>query len=149
MNKEINYYGIDLFEDITPEIMEQESSIETWSIRTVQSQLDALKIGTIRLFKGFSENILLLDPFDPTKLKFDLIFVDGGHSLKTATSDILRSLELVSDKGVIFIDDYSDELPGVKQAVDNLICSMKKEILNEHTDTYRENLYRMVKLSWN
>jgi predicted O-methyltransferase YrrM len=146
LNKNVNYYGIDLFETMTPELFKQEASVETWPMEVVKRKLESLKIGTIKLYTGFSKDVL---PLLVGKTTFDLIFVDGGHSYETTMIDIMYSLNLVSPKGVIFIDDYSDELPEVKQAVDELYCKMKKEILNECVDMYRSHIYRLVKLSWN
>lgn len=144
INKDINYFGIDLFEDITPEIFKKESSIETWPRDMVKEELKSLRIGKIKLYKGFSKSVL---PTISLIGKIDMIFIDGGHSFDTIITDIMYSLNLIKPGGVIFIDDYSDELPDVKKAVDELYCKLKKEILEEHTDTYRGYLYRMVRLS--
>lgn len=143
-NKNINYYGIDLFEDMTSEIFKKEISVETHNSRRVKAELDAVRIGKIYLYKGFSKDIL---PQFVHTTRFDLIFVDGGHSYDTVTTDLLYSLNLVTPNGVIFIDDYSDEIPDVKKAIDELSCKMKKEILIDYFDTYRGHNYYMVKLS--
>jgi predicted O-methyltransferase YrrM len=41
------------------------------------------------------------------KNKYDLIFIDGGHSYKTVKSDWELSSKLLSDQGVIFFDDFT------------------------------------------
>jgi predicted O-methyltransferase YrrM len=41
------------------------------------------------------------------KNKYDLIFIDGGHSYKTVKSDWELSSKLLSDQGVVFFDDFT------------------------------------------
>jgi predicted O-methyltransferase YrrM len=42
---------------------------------------------------------------DNPKLKFDLIFIDGGHDLRTAYSDIKNCFKLAHEKTIVVMDD--------------------------------------------
>lgn len=57
--------------------------------------------------------------------EFDWIYIDGDHTYEGAKKDILAALPLLSDRGVIVMDDYfagDDEFGvyGVIQAVDEI-----------------------------
>jgi predicted O-methyltransferase YrrM len=39
--------------------------------------------------------------------KFDLIWIDGDHSNPVVTIDIINSLDLINDKGIILNDDVT------------------------------------------
>lgn len=71
--------------------------------------------------------------------KFDLIFIDGGHSLECCLSDILSCRQLAHRETIVLIDDYVAE---VKAAVDiclqsGLIILLETKFTN---DVYIKNI---------
>ena len=48
--------------------------------------------------------------FDTKKYlgKFDLIFIDGGHTYSVVKSDTEKAFEMISDRGIIIWHDYSN-----------------------------------------
>lgn len=65
---------------------------------------------TFMLVPGFTKDTLV----EP--VKYDFVFIDGGHSYETVKHDY----EMVKESKVILFDDY--QLPGVKQFIDELNC---------------------------
>jgi predicted O-methyltransferase YrrM len=58
--------------------------------------------------EGRSEAVL--SQFVLERRSFDLIFIDGSHSRFVVTLDVLNALNLISDNGVIFMDDISESI---------------------------------------
>jgi len=50
----------------------------------------------------------------------DMIFLDGGHSYETVSSDLSLILKRIKKGKVIICDDYDQISYGVKKAVDEL-----------------------------
>ena len=50
-----------------------------------------------------------------------MVIVDGGHSYEVAKADTRKALALIRPGGIIAWDDYGEDWPGVKSAVDELI----------------------------
>jgi len=44
--------------------------------------------------------------FKQNELKFDLIFLDGLHTYEQTKRDLLNSLEIINENGVIVLDDF-------------------------------------------
>ena len=89
-----------------------------WDIPDVSEAFDKFKHNTqnfdnINVYRDTSQNIL------PTlKEKYDLIYIDGDHKLESVYNDIKMSCDLLTDNGVIIIDDYGTKsLPEVRLAV--------------------------------
>jgi len=100
---EIEYYGFDLFEQMTPEINRGELSKTPPTQAEVAARLQ--KTGAhVHLFEGFTHDTL---PQVVGHLpKMDFIFIDGGHSLETIANDWQYAQELVDDQTVVIFDDY-------------------------------------------
>jgi len=138
-NKNVKYYGVDLFEDMEEHVFKNEVSIPANTMSEVESFLKSVS-QNVKLFKGFSNKIF--DEVKALNIKFDLIFIDGGHSYETVKSDFENYSELLNDNGIIFFDDYTEEPGfGIKQYVDEL--SKNKNFLvmiiesDKYTDLYR------------
>ena len=74
-NKDIEFYGFDLFEMINQKILKRELSKLPNSKKNVEKDLS--KISKVKFFKGHSFKTL-------SKIKnkkIDFIFIDGGHNL--------------------------------------------------------------------
>jgi len=113
-----NFYfaGYDLFELATDETHKQEingkgsGNYDACAKRfnKLKARSSAKNIDlTYDLYKGFTQDTL-------ESRKFDMVFVDGGHSYET----VLYDYEKVKDSKVIFFDDY--DIPDVKRACDEI-----------------------------
>ncbi|MBI4117369.1 MAG: class I SAM-dependent methyltransferase [Parcubacteria group bacterium] len=115
--REVSYYGFDLFEDLSLEILDRELSKQPPTMEAVRSKLD--KTGAkILLYKGDTKRIL---PEIASELpKMDFIFIDGGHSLETIQNDWNWASRLMHDKTVVIFDDYWPERTdaGAKPVID-------------------------------
>ena len=101
--EKINYYGFDLFEDLTLEKFKEEVSKMPPLKQEVEDKLRMTK-SNINLFKGDTIQSL---PENIAKLpKMDFIFIDGGHSLKTITNDWYCVQQLMHNETVVIFDDY-------------------------------------------
>ena len=147
-NKDMRYYGIDIFlSGWSDDIEKDETSIKPESLEQVRGFLNRYS-KNIHLFEGFSKDVL--PEIGKLGVKFDLIWIDGGHSYDTVKSDFLQSLELLNDNGIIFFDDYTSDprLPGigVKRFIDELIIEDEYDIkiLNDYVDDYAGNLWRVA-----
>ena len=101
----INYSGVDLFKfNFSNEIKFNEIALTPDKKSDVQKILEPTG-ASINLFEGFSD--IILPQLVGVEL-FDLIIIDGGHSYDTVKSDFLNSTKLLSDKGCIIFDDYTN-----------------------------------------
>lgn len=133
LNKKINFYGFDLFENITNDKIKKELSKKSISTSEIKKKLDQSlnnKSVSVKLIKG--DTIKTLKKFK-LKKRADFIFVDGGHSLKTIKSDWLNLQKLIHSNSVIIFDDYydNDEISkkfGCKRIVDNIDKKFNYEI---------------------
>jgi len=101
----INYSGVDLFKfNFSNVIKFNEIALTPDKKSDVQKILQSTG-ANINLFEGFSN--LILPQLVGVEL-FDLIIIDGGHSYDTVKSDFLNSAKLLSDKGCIIFDDYTN-----------------------------------------
>lgn len=104
-NKDVQYGGVDLFEDATSETDETESNVKPHF--PVQDVYDKIKAAT-----GLTDNDVLLvkansrDLKDPIRDKSgkpaDFVHIDGGHSVETIKHDY----ELARGAKCIVLDDF-------------------------------------------
>lgn len=149
-NPKISYTGIDLFEDMTPEILKKEQALQPDSYNAVNKKLKATRKTEVNLYKGYSKDILPL--LLKNNVRYDLIFIDGGHSYDTLKTDFKYSLKLLKNGGRMFIDDYAEEesMKGVKIFVDELIKYQKHlnvNIRRDKRDNYRGFNYHLVEVT--
>jgi predicted O-methyltransferase YrrM len=99
--QEVEYYGFDLF----------------WNASSDQVGRKLEKLGcTFELFEG---NTLETLPRSVTSLpKMDLIFIDGGKSLKEAMSDWENSELLLHDRTGVFV--HNADFAGVRRMLDQV-----------------------------
>ena len=99
-NKNIEYFGFDLFEMINKKIQRKELSKIPYSKKDIKNNLS--KYAKVRLFKGYTSKTL-----DKLKnKKVDLIFIDGGHRLDTIKNDWNKSIKFQKKNTIIIFDDY-------------------------------------------
>ncbi len=100
---EITYYGFDLFEEMTNEMLEREVSKLPPSVEEIRKKLEKTGV-KVNLFKGNTLKVLpKVVYFLP---KMDFIFIDGGHSIETITNDWRYAQELMRKNSVVIFDDY-------------------------------------------
>lgn len=150
----IEFYGFDLFEEMTPEVNSTEFGKSTLALDypTVLKYLQTkTRAKAIKLFKGDTKQVL--PEIIGALPKMDVIVIDGGHSLGTVQSDFEYSLKLAHDKTVIILDDYyaNDYSKGCAFLVDNELKNrhnLNVEVL-EPVDHYNNNSIsvQMVKVT--
>jgi len=134
-NKNINIYGIDLFEDMYDETKHlnkekfttyQYFKRDNLSMTKTRNNLDKVKKhynnnSNIHLLQGNSY-------FDETETNFkeelnshelDLLFIDGDHTLDGVKNDYVRYSKYVKKGGYIIFDDYHH--PIIKEYCDKLL----------------------------
>jgi hypothetical protein len=126
-NNKINYYGFDLFDLFNRKIDLKEFSKKPNSENDIKYKLS--KLANVMLFKGFTHNTL------PTfNKKIDLIFIDGGHSVKTIANDWHYVKKMMhKDTYVLFDDYYSNN----KKIIRKFGCN---NIISELPDIYQSNV---------
>lgn len=146
-NKDIEYYGFDLFEDFGENILREEYSKIPKDLNYIKNKL--CKIAKINLFKGYTKDTL--PEFIKEKKKIDFIFIDGGHSIETIGNDWTYCLKLLKLKSIIIFDDYYlDDNEIVKKYGSNKVFNeinikkFKKKLL-PFTDTFI-NLQKIQKI---
>jgi hypothetical protein len=121
-----DYVGLDLFEEIDSTTYQKESmgKCHPSTLQQVQSRLEnAARNGTrIRLIRGRTD-VTMPQLVQERPHSFDLIYLDGGHSLETVQNDWDHSLRLLRGTGWIVLDDYylNDATRGAKPLVDGLL----------------------------
>ena len=121
-NKNIEYFGFDLFEMINKKIQRQELSKIPYSKKDIKNNLS--KYAKVRLFKGYTSKTL-----DKLKnKKVDLIFIDGGHRLGTIKNDWKKSIKFQKKNTIIIFDDYYLDN---KKIIKNFGCNLVVNKIDE------------------
>ena len=140
ISDQVAYVGVDLFEDLASQAnLESEASLWPESKENMSMKLTKnYPRAQIELISGYSKDSL------PTLIgrKFQLIFIDGGHSYETVLGDWTNALKLISHDGYIFIDDYTNieatilDNFGVRKLVDSLDTDRYSVQILDPEDTY-------------
>ena len=102
--REITYYGFDLFEGLNPELREKELSYRCpGQVRLIRDFMRRRTAAQVELCQGDTKETL---PRYSSDVKMDVIYVDGGHSLETTRSDWQNVQRFVKENTVVFLDDY-------------------------------------------
>ena len=115
----IDYYGFDLFGQMTTEVFFEEKSKWPPTQQEVYDKLLATG-ANVHLFQGDTIKVL---PEVLEKLpKMDFVFIDGGHSLETIANDWYWVSQLMHNKTVVIFDDYWPDRTdaGCKVTVDGI-----------------------------
>ena len=137
----VEYYGFDLFEDLSPKMLKNEASKKPMAITKIKKLLAGHE--KIFLYKGFTNKTL--KKFIGEKKKIDFIFIDGGHSVETIKDDYINTVKSASKKSIIVFDDYyNPELIDISRFGSNKIYNqLKKQSYRPKflpfKDKYREN----------
>lgn len=102
-NSRVTFFGFDMFETFFEKknILTKELSKRPKSMKVINDLLK--KYANIKLIKG---NTLDTLPKFSKKKKFDFIFIDGGHSVKTIRNDWNCSKKLIHKKSIVIFDDF-------------------------------------------
>lgn len=140
--QKINYFGFDLFEDLSEEMFKKEFSKKPLSYSVIKQKLEKTGV-KISLFRGNTKSSL---PLAINEIgKADFIFVDGGHSEDTIQSDWKNVKELMSENTIIIFDDYyidkTSELDGAgcNAVIDNLDREMYDVNILEKMDVFKKD----------
>ena len=121
-NKNIEYFGFDLFEMINQKIQKKELSKIPYSKKDIKNNLS--KYAKVKLFKGYTSKTL-----DKLKnKKVDLIFIDGGHRLDTIKNDWNKSKKFQKKNTIIIFDDYYLDN---KKIIKNFGCNLVVNKIDE------------------
>jgi len=104
LNIKTNYYGFDLFEDLSEKEFEKEIAIKPLKLNEVKYKLEKRTKSNVRLFKV--NTLTLKKDFFKDFPLMDLIFIDGGHSIETQRNDWSLVKNLMHDNTIIIVDDY-------------------------------------------
>jgi predicted O-methyltransferase YrrM len=133
--EDIHYYGIDLFENATDEQLEEEFSGNYGKnkLEDVKTKLETRTKAHIHL--------------NETNLpKMDIIYIDGGHSIKTIDEDWKMAQKLMHINTVVVLDDYFSEMGfiGAKQTVNNIKKNITYDVeISTEIDDYKHNFGRL------
>ena len=149
-NKQVEYHGIDVFETSTSDLVKKEVSLVADTMNSVLKRLKKIS-QSVYLYKGYSTDVF--EPIRIKGIKFDCIWIDGGHSYETVKFDFEHYSQLLQKNGVIFIDDYSKDshLPDVKKYVDTeLLNNIKYDVTihDQWFDNYRGYDYKVVSVKF-
>lgn len=96
-------------------------------------------VKNITYHKGYSDKIM-----PNLNKKFDYIYIDANHDYKHCKNDLMNSLELLEDGGIIGFNDYIvDQDHGIDYGVIEVVC----EFLDKNKDweviafALQENMY--------
>ena len=130
-----SFHGIDIFEDTNNTVDKKEMTTKHNKLSNPFKHIlfniilkkDLFSIDSIYEFlKRYKDNVHLYKGFSDTELlkvdlsAIDMIFLDGGHSYETVSSDLSLILKKIKKGKVIICDDYDQTTYGVKKAVDEL-----------------------------
>jgi len=142
---QISYYGVDLFESGKPSQWELEftGGYIPPKKADVEARLRSETAADITLV-AFDSKLLHEVPAEK-RMKMDLIFIDGGHSLETVASDWEFAKSSMHEKTVVVLDDYFPELPfiGAKNVVDNIDRSVFDVKILPEIDDYSHPFGRL------
>jgi len=140
-NNDFSYLGIDLFEDYKPS---DEKEIAPNYIRSnsqylsnplkhlvynviLKEQLNSIK-SVDNFLKKYKDNAKLIKGNSIEVLPtidlsiYDMIFIDGGHSYETISSELKLIHKKCKKSCLILVDDYfHHEAPGIKKATDEIV----------------------------
>jgi hypothetical protein len=108
--QEIEYFGFDLFEQMTPEIFEKELS--KWPLTEEKVRERLLETGaSISLRKGPTSETLPDFVCERRGRPVDFVFIDGGHAIETIQSDWDSIRQIIGAGSTVLFDDYYIDCP--------------------------------------
>jgi len=111
---QIRYFGFDLFDLFTPELLAAELSKTPLSRAKVAKRL-AQSGAQVKLYQGWSQETLPLFVEEQAGRALDFVFIDGGHAIETIRSDWQNLERLTGKETVVIFDDYYVDCPQLTQ----------------------------------
>jgi hypothetical protein len=145
--KNISYYGFDLFEDLGEAGYHAELSKRPPTMAEVQFLIETAG-AHVQLFKG---NTLETLPQAVSSLpKMDFIFIDGGHSNETIQNDWNAVKALMHQHTVVIFDDYwrNRTDAGCKQVVDAIDRNVYSVSILPEVDTFENKDFGRLEISF-
>lgn len=136
------YVGFDMFEDMTPEltVAEKSKTVLPPSRKEVMKRITTTvpTLVSISLFKGNTKETLPAQC--PTLDAFDLIFIDGGHSLETIASDWNAVKQCMDADTIVLFDDYYDDREdfGCKHEIGKIVEELRHEAMVPSPDAAKK-----------
>ena len=100
---EIEYFGFDLFEELSEELLASELSKKPPSRTNVESHLRSTG-AKVRLYAGDTKVSLANAVGEIGEV--DFVFIDGGHSVETIASDWENAEKMMGKGTTVIFDDY-------------------------------------------
>ena len=124
-NAKVEYWGFDLWEDLTPDKSRAENSKKNPppSVATAHARLVGAG-ASVHLTKGDTRDTLTAAAAKLSVPPVDLVWLDGGHSLETIASDWAAVARMAGPLTVVLLDDYYPDRTdmGCKPLVDDRIA---------------------------
>jgi len=135
----VSYHGFDLFEDLTPELLEEELSKQPPSQQEVEAGLKRFQRRIrlvpwrrrpfdLALHRGFTrETLPALRAANPD-YRADFVWIDGGHKVETIAGDWEQCSAMLAPDGVIYLDDmYGNEELATEFGCNQLIARLEQD----------------------
>jgi hypothetical protein len=142
---QIEYYGFDLFGQMTTERFAEEKSKWPPTQQEAYNKIHATGVST-HLFQG--DTLQTLPGLEGKLPKMDFIFIDGGHSLETIRNDWQWASLLMHEKTVVIFDDYwiGRTDAGCKITVDGIDRSEYSVALWPLTDSFQKTAFGPLRI---
>ena len=101
----IEYYGFDLFEDMTPSVNKDEFGKPELALSREEARKKIIEAGAakVQLVKG-DTRVTLAQAVKDMPIA-SVVFIDGGHTIETIASDLENILNCCGEKTRILLDD--------------------------------------------
>lgn len=146
-DKQIEYYGFDLFEEMTDELFETEVSKRPPTELDVEQRLK-MTGAEIHLYKGDTKATL---PRVIASLpRMDFVYIDGGHALDTIQNDWNAVSHLMHSGTVVLFDDYWHNRvdAGCKPLIDSLDRSTFEVEVLPIVDAFHSDQFGALEISF-
>ena len=130
---EIAYFGFDLFEQMTTDILRDELSKWPNAMAEVTERLKRTGV-SVELRAGFTQQTLPIFIAANPRRTIDFIFIDGGHAVDTIRSDWSNLSRLMHSNSVVLFDDYYVDCPHLTEEFG---CNKVVEDLDENLFDWR------------
>ena len=144
--REIEYFGFDLWEQLTDTLFATELSKRPPAKREVERLLHATG-ATVELVQGNTRDTL---PSAVARIgTADLVFIDGGHSEETIQSDWSNARQLLGLDSIAVFDDYYVDAPdhiagkGCQRLIDRLDRATYEVRLLDPVDSFQHDWGRL------
>jgi hypothetical protein len=122
----IEYFGFDLFDLFTDDVLESELSKKPLGMEEVRRRVSQTG-AAVSLHRGLSQETLPGFVEWRVNQPVDFIFIDGGHAVETIRSDWENLAGVTGPQTTVIFDDYYVDCPHL---VDSFGCNRVLEALD-------------------